>query len=226
MAGVEFLSDDGESESQHPAASHLPSEPALDDSPMRRVARSRLAQSWVTRGIVVALAIGAVATWVVTRPPSGTRPVVTVTVPAAAGPQIPEHLPPEHVSLVCQLGAPVATEIANAMKRFLRPIAIANLDAYRCLQGVGPARRIVSETVFGRRHNLVIHVDVSSTGLDIVPNISAVRADGRSKVLLGSAESDAAGLTVRVSAIGPVGTTAPLRKLVGLADFLSLNIVL
>ncbi len=210
--GVEFLPEESGG-----------AEPAAEDEHGQRRDR-RAARTWALRGALVALVAAGLTAWIATRPGEPHHPPSAA--PAAASPDIAEHLPPELGTVQCTFGAPVETEISDAMKRYLRPIAIANLRAYRCVRGTGAGERVVSESVLGQYRGLTVQVDVATNGLDLAPSISAVHLGGRSGVLLGGVESEAAGLTVRVTVTGPAGKTAPQRKITGLAEFLSLNLVL
>jgi hypothetical protein len=212
MAGVEFLPEE-----------HDDAAPVVEDEGQPRVPR-RSVRSWAVRGAFVALVVAVLATWIATRPDGAHR--AQPQAGASSPPDIAEHLPPELGTVQCTFGAPVETEISDAMKRFLRPIAIANLRAYRCVRGTGTGERVVSETVLGLHHGLTIQVDTSTNGLDLAPGVPDIGTDEHSQVLLGGVESEAAGLTVRVTVRGPIGRTPPRRKITDLAEFLSLNLVL
>jgi hypothetical protein len=210
MAGVEFLSSEESDEESDGSFDHEPRRPR----PVGRLARVA----------IIAVAIAGLAVWVVTRP-SGPAPV---THQAATQPSpTPSHQPPRDPTMVtCAVGTSVPDEVAQAMHRFLKGITINNLQADRCVSGTINQARTVSEAVIGTLGPFHIEVALSRRDADFGPAFQAAPPAGRASTLLGTVETESAGVKVRVSVTGRSGTHAPMYRVQRLADFISLNTVL
>ena len=208
---VEFLHDE-------------PDEPA---PPAGRPPRRHVPLHRIGAALVV---LAALVVWGLTRPDDGTghpaaRAPRSTPVPSSPAPSATPSVQPRIIA--CRLGAPVANEIVTAMQHYLPTIKIDNLRAYRCVRGSGETGRIVFEAISGRVGALNIDVEATLRTGDHAGSIASPRLGaGARKVLLGRAESYAAGLQVAVNAYGRAGERAPSYAMRGLADFVSLNVIL
>jgi hypothetical protein len=214
---VEFLSGDSD-ESDEPA--QPPQPPERRYAPLYRIG-------------AVAIALSALVVWGLTRPDgahqSVARPLPTpYPSPLFPSPTLPPQKPPPPSVIACQLGAPVANEIVTAMQHYLPTVRIDNLRAYRCVRGSGATGRIVFEAISG--HVGRFNIDVEATlrtgdhaGVNASPRLGETAAHF---VLLSRAEAVAAGLEVDVNAYGRAGEHPPVFAMRGLADFVSLNVIL
>lgn len=203
MAGVEFLPEEYDADAAE----------VLDAVPARRFGP-------VVRVLAVVATLAAVIAWIVTRPGDNHR-----SVPAAIATSSPARHTPVPNTVICTMGAPVPDEITNSMRRFVPGIVIDNLSANRCVRTVAGARRVVSESVGGTLGRLDIQVTLGSRTAGLPPDWQVVRP-GEQKILLGSVETESAGVKVRVSVRGTAKARGQFYDLQRLADYLSLNTVL
>jgi hypothetical protein len=209
VAGIEFLPQE------------------VDDEPAQLEPRAPR-PAWMLGGLrvaVVAAVIAGLAVWIATRPsgPAQHRP----TQAAVTKPTLPQHdIRPAPTVTKCTTGAPVPDEVTQAMRRFLDGIVIKNLLTNRCVSRSVTERRIQSETVNGSLGPINVEVALSMRNAEFPPAFQTTPAVGRPTTLLGSVETESAGVKVRISAVGKGGTRAPMYQLQRLADYLSLNTVL
>jgi hypothetical protein len=211
MAGVEFLSSESDDDEVEP--------------PEREPAAPRARwQIWAVRIVLVVVAVAGLSVWIATRP-SGPVPVThqAATEPL---PTPSRQAPSDPTMITCAVGTSVPDEVAQAMHRFLKGITINNLQADRCVSGTIKRARTVSEAVIGSFGRFHIEVALSRRDADFESAFQAAPPAGRTSTLLGTVETESAGVKVRVSVTGRSGTHAPMYRVQRLADFISLNTVL
>jgi hypothetical protein len=202
----------------------LPGDPAPETHDESRTSSRR----WHSRTAALAVVLAALAAWVLTRPGGGPdQPTVVKTV--TPSPRATSTAPRAPVTTMteCRFGAPVATEINQAMLRFLPGIRVNNLGAYRCVRGSGSSARIVYEKITGAYRGVVIGVETDLPVRDPVQPVPGLLDDGAGHgAVLARVEAIAAGLHVAVTAYGRERSVAPSEAMRRLADFISLNVVL
>lgn len=223
---IEFLSPDvGD-----PPAADAPDGDAPDVEPEP----PRHATTWVARGVVVALAVVVLMAWAATRPSRTTRPSSDgpKTAEPASSAAPPSLTAPRRVGAgsgitMCAAEVSDLAGLSAAIRKELPGIALDGGSSLTCGEGNGAGRRVVFESVTGTFHGVEIEVDLTArrTGSAFTAVSAPLHARG-GRPLIGSMQSESAGLTVNANAYARSGTLAPMSRLRALADYLSLYFVL
>jgi hypothetical protein len=209
MDGVEFLPPE---ESDDEPAEREPREPR----PRWLIAAARIG--------AVAVAVAALSVWVASRPSGTTANHQAAQVTDQALPAAPTR-PTRNVMVTCSLGSAIPSELTDPMHRFLPGVVVDNLLAHRCVTRA-PRLRTVSEAVTGTYRGVTVDVSVSLRTSDFPPFPDPIPASGTPLTPLGTIETEAAGVKVRVIVLGTGARKPPMYRLQRLADFISLNTVL
>jgi hypothetical protein len=214
MAGVEFLSPEDDEPDGRPAER----EPAAPHPPWR---------IWAVRVVVVVAAVAGLSVWVATRPsetsPAARRAATQIVTPT---PTESSSAPRDPTIVTCTTGSTVPAGIALAMHRFLKGVNIDIHRGDRCVSGTIYRARTVSEAVIGTFGRFHVEVALSRRDAEFGPAFQAAPPIGLTSTLLGTVETESAGVKVRISVTGRTGTKAPMYRIQRLADFISLNTVL
>jgi hypothetical protein len=190
----------------------------------------------VPRVAVAAVALAAVIAWIATRAPdphpgqpAGAQPVVTVTRSFTPAPPPLVRAPGPPLGVVsCVVGAPVETEIVQALHKFFRTVRVDTLHANRCVRQESSGPRIVYEAVGAAigRHDLVLALTARGPAGAGLPAVTELGPPQSHAPLRGSLAVETAAVRVSIEVFGTGAGHPPMQRLHRLADYLSFSIVL
>jgi hypothetical protein len=116
--------------------------------------------------------------------------------------------------------------LSAAVRKNLPGIVLDGSSSLTCGEGDGAERRVVFESVSGTYRRIEIEVDLTARRSNSEGTESAPLPARGGTPLIGSVQSESAGIIVSVNAYARAGTPAPMRRLRALADYLSLDFAL
>lgn len=137
-------------------------------------------------------------------------------------------LRPSLGAVSCLVGAPVETEVVQALHRYFDSVRVDTLHANRCVRQELNGPRIVYEAVGATvgRYDLVMALTArgpAGTGLPPVTDLGPPPERAKLRV---SVAVETAAVRVSIEVFGTGAGMPPLRRVHRLADYVSFNIVL
>ena len=206
------------------------------DEPGRQPPSPRRRRTWIARiGVAVAVLAGVIG-WLATRSPDSPTghtaagaPVVTVTrsyvpapPPSVAAPGAPLG------TVTCLVGAPVETEIVQALHRYFDTVRVDTLHANRCVRQEIEGPRIVYEAVRATigRYDLVMALTARGPAGTGLPAVTGLGPRPEHPMLRASLAVETAAVRVSIEVFGSGFGRPPLQRVHDLADYVSFSIVL
>ena len=185
--------------------------------------------------MAVAVLVAATA-WFATRSPdshtehpAGAAPVVTVTRSYSPAPPPSVAAPGTPLGAVnCLVGAPVETEIVQALHRYFDGVRVDTLHANRCVRHEIDGPRIVYEAVRASigRYDLVMALTARGPAGTGLPAVTGLGPRPEHPMLRGSLAVETAAVRVSIEVFGSNSGRLPVRRIHDLADYVSFSIVL
>lgn len=180
--------------------------------------------------------LAAVIAWLATRSPDSRTeapaagaPVVTVTRSYSPAPPPSVAAPGTPLGAVsCLVGAPVETEIVQALHRYFDGVRVDTLHANRCVRQEINGPRIVYEAVRAsiHRYDLVMALTARGPAGTGLPAVTGLGPRPRHPMLRASLAVETAAVRVSVEVYGSDSRRLPLRRVHNLADYVSFSILL
>lgn len=206
----------------------------VGDEPDDPPPASQRPRRWLPRIAVAAATLALVIAWIATRPPdshterpAGRAPAVTQSFTPAPPPAVRAPGPPLGV-VSCAVGAPVETEIVQALHRYFAAVRVDTLHANRCVRQESKGPRIVYEAVGATigRYDLVMALTARGPAGTGLPAVTELGPPQEHPTLCASLAVETAAVRVTVEIFGSGAGRPPLARVHRLADYVGFNIIL